>query len=140
MKTITITWKAFGNPTSKTIQYETNHDVWALSDEAVFSTNTYSGDLWEALQPLPENRTHTALSVGDELVIDGFTRQLAGVGYHNISATCARCDEVVTDWNHAPIGTNKTKTKRIFDHDTFLCDECYDHWCTKYDIQPLEGE
>jgi hypothetical protein len=44
------------------------------------------------------------------------------------------------DWNLAPIGANEDNTQRIYEEDIFLCDECYDHWCTKWDIQPLEGE
>ena len=45
-----------------------DHDVL----EALFeATNLYEGPLWDALQPLPEDRSHTALSVGDHVVIDG---------------------------------------------------------------------
>ena len=54
---------------------------------------------------------------------------------------CAKCDVVmVEDWNLAPIGSNEDNTERIYEEDTYVCDECYDHWCTKNDIQPLEGE
>jgi hypothetical protein len=39
--------------------------------EEIFSnTNNYSGSLWSVIEPLlPANRTHTALSVGDEITI-----------------------------------------------------------------------
>ena len=54
---------------------------------------------------------------------------------------CAECDLVMPDnWNLAPIGSNEDNTERIYQDDTYLCDECYDNWCTKHDIQPLEGE
>lgn len=39
--------------------------------EALFTqTNTYEGALWDRLQPLPDDRTHTALSPGDFVMID----------------------------------------------------------------------
>lgn len=54
---------------------------------------------------------------------------------------CEKCDQVLIDnWNLAPIGTNEDNTERIYQDDTYLCDACYDNWCTKYDIQPLEEE
>ena len=40
--------------------------------EVVFvDTNLYSGVIWEALLPLPDDRTHTSISVGDHVRIDG---------------------------------------------------------------------
>jgi hypothetical protein len=54
---------------------------------------------------------------------------------------CAKCDVVmVEDWNLAPIGSNEDNTHRVYQDDTYLCDGCYDRWCEKHDIQPLEGE
>ena len=54
---------------------------------------------------------------------------------------CTECDVVmVEDWNLAPIGSNEDNTERIYEEGTYVCDDCYDHWCTKNDIQPLEGE
>jgi RNA polymerase subunit RPABC4/transcription elongation factor Spt4 len=54
---------------------------------------------------------------------------------------CTLCAAVmVEDWNLAPIGSNDDNTERIYEEDTYLCNGCYDNWCTKYDIQPLEGE
>jgi hypothetical protein len=54
---------------------------------------------------------------------------------------CAKCDVVmVEDWNLAPIGSNEDNTHRIYQDDTYLCDGCYDQWCTKNNIQPLKGE
>jgi hypothetical protein len=47
---------------------------------------------------------------------------------------------MVDDWNLAPIGANEDNTQRIYEDDVYLCDDCYDVWCTNYDIQPLEGE
>lgn len=90
MTTITITWKAFANSlslsekvTSATI--ETNRiqgDGIAIAEAVFRDTNTYQGVLWDLLEPLlPENRTHTALSVGDEVTVNGTTFQCASIGW-----------------------------------------------------------
>jgi hypothetical protein len=147
MKIITITYKAFcrddvptRQATSKTVHYHTALSDLAICEKAFRETNTYSGYLWDALQPLPENRTHTSLSVGDEVDVDGNTYRCADIGWQLVSTYCDCCDGYLTDWNLAPIGANEDNTQRIYEEDTYLCDECYDEWCTKYDIQPLEGE
>lgn len=44
-------------------------------------TNLYEGAAWDILQPLPETRTHTALSVGDYVVVDGRMYRCATVGW-----------------------------------------------------------
>lgn len=50
--------------------------------EKVFrDTNLYEGDVWDAMQPLPEDRTHTALSVGDYVVVDGRMYRCAAFGW-----------------------------------------------------------
>ena len=62
-------------------------DAWdGLPDEQICEilfrdTNLYEGAAWEMLQPLPEKRTHTALSVGDYVVIDGRTYRCASFGW-----------------------------------------------------------
>lgn len=54
---------------------------------------------------------------------------------------CHECDVVmIDDWNLAPVGASEDNTQRIYQDDTYLCDACYDQWCTMHDIQPLEGE
>jgi len=53
---------------------------------------------------------------------------------------CHYCGDVVSDWNLAPIGVNEDNTERIYQENTFLCDVCYDNWCTKWNTQPLAGE
>lgn len=90
MTTITVTWKAFKDSvstfekvTSATI--ETNRiqgDGIAIAEAVFRDTNMYQGVLWDLLEPvLPENRTHTALSVGDEVTVDGHTYQCASIGW-----------------------------------------------------------
>lgn len=85
MDTVTITWKAFGEPTSATIEWDID---WITTDrldvcnQAFRDTNLYNGSLWDALEPhLPEDRTHTALSVGDEVEVAGFTYRCEGMGW-----------------------------------------------------------
>jgi hypothetical protein len=81
MKTITITWKAFGESTSATIEWDYS-DSQDVCDQAFRDTNLYNGSLWEALEPhLPENRTHTALSVGDEVEVAGLTHRCGPAGW-----------------------------------------------------------
>jgi hypothetical protein len=53
------------------------------------------------------------------------------------------CDEcgvpMIECWNLAPLRIDYTSTRRIYADDVYLCDECYDVWAIKYDIQPLRG-
>jgi len=68
--------------TTKTIEYYTDGVPDEDICEKVFrDTNLYEGDLWDALQPLSEARTHTSLSVGDYVIIDGRMYRCAGIGW-----------------------------------------------------------
>lgn len=51
--------------------------------EAIFeATNLYTGPLWTLLEPvLPPERTHTALSPGDYVVIDGQSWRCDAIGW-----------------------------------------------------------
>jgi hypothetical protein len=92
MSIITINWKAFVRddvPTTRkavsaTIQYDTQLDDESICEKAFRDTNTYSGELWDALQPLPVGRTHTSLSVGDEVTVDGRTYRCASEGWEAV--------------------------------------------------------
>lgn len=60
-----------------------------------------------------------------------------------ITQICTKCKiEMLENWNLAPIEIDKIiiekDIERIYEEDVYLCDDCYDHWCTKHDIQPLE--
>jgi len=92
MATIIITWKSFTEPTqssSATISFDYNAEVFSHTEicDIVFEqTNLYEGALWNVLEPaLPDNRTHTALSVNDEVTIynhnTGFTYRCAHFGW-----------------------------------------------------------
>ncbi len=76
MSTVTITLKAFGNAgeariTSVSFPMEVEPENHLAFCEKVFAdTNCYSGWVWDIIEPLlSPNRTHTALSVGDEIKI-----------------------------------------------------------------------
>jgi hypothetical protein len=72
MKKVTITWKAFGEPTSATFFIDIDATPREICNLAFRNTNLYEGVLWNAIELLlPEERTHTALSVGDEVTVDG---------------------------------------------------------------------
>ena len=90
--TLTITWKAFSNPellnrpiTSAT--FDLDYDTAEVSDEKAcdilfHQTNVYDGNVWRIIEPLlSDNRTHTALSVGDEITINENTYRCADVGW-----------------------------------------------------------
>lgn len=82
MKIATITWKAFGKPTSATLAFTSDWDDLKICDRLFHQTNVYFGALWEELEPkLSPNRTHTALSVGDEIDIDGTVYRCEPVGW-----------------------------------------------------------
>ena len=95
MATIIITWKSFTDPTqsaSATISFDYNAEVFShnqICDIVFEQTNLYQGALWNVLEPaLPANRTHTALSVNDEVTIynhnTGFTYRCAHFGWELI--------------------------------------------------------
>lgn len=44
-------------------------------------TNLYGGPLWDAMQPLPEERTHTSISVGDYVTIEDRMYRCASLGW-----------------------------------------------------------
>jgi hypothetical protein len=81
MKNVTTTWKAFGKPTYSVLMLEDMADL-EICEELFKATNLRSGWLWDALQyDLPADRTHTALSVADEIDIDGTIYRCAPIGW-----------------------------------------------------------
>lgn len=100
MSQITITWKAFGNRpelnrciSSATFQLafadasldicESIYKVTNLQDDLnEFGARKFELDLWKTIKSiLPANRTHTSLSIGDEITIDDKTYQVSSVGF-----------------------------------------------------------
>ncbi len=100
IKTLAVTWRAFhGDPSrpqpvpeqTVTFQAEVPESASDLQVcEMVYAaTNLYSGPIWEAMQPLPEPRSHTALSVifgrGDYVAVEGATYEVANFGFQPVA-------------------------------------------------------
>jgi hypothetical protein len=97
---IAITWKAFGdrpevNRYVSTVEFEADFEITAENLdtflEVVYAqTNTYRGNFWNIIEPLlSPTRTHTALSVGDEIAIDDKTYKVADCGFTLIEKAVA---------------------------------------------------
>ena len=95
MSQVKITWKAFGDKPEigrfiSSVEFETEfkiteNDVTQFLEVVYRTTNTYSGNLWDIIQPLlSETRTHTSLSIGDEVEIDGQVYICADFGFEKI--------------------------------------------------------
>jgi hypothetical protein len=95
MSKVKVTWKAFGDRPEigkfvTFVEFETEFKINSSNTdqflEVVFhNTNTYSGNLWQIIEPLlSEKRTHTSLSVGDEVEIDGQGYVCANTGFIKI--------------------------------------------------------
>jgi hypothetical protein len=100
MSKVKVTWKACGNKPEigrsiSSVEFE--HNIYDLTHfttdslnigfcERIYkATNIYSGQLWDIIQPLlSETRTHTAISVGDEIEIDGQVYICADFGFEKI--------------------------------------------------------
>lgn len=78
MKTVTIIWAAFGAKPKQgkaigaaTITVPETYANVDICEQVYAATNLYSGPLWDQIEAvLPPNRTHTALSVGDYVIIN----------------------------------------------------------------------
>jgi hypothetical protein len=93
MSKVKVTWKAFGNKPEinryiSFVEFETEftvEDAQKFCEVVYHVTNTYSGNLWEIIQPkLSAFRTHTSISVGDEIEIDGQVYICADFGFEKI--------------------------------------------------------
>jgi hypothetical protein len=98
---VTVTWKAFKDAlgfgkkiTSVTVSYDFANvhsegnilNDTDLLDKVWRDTNLYKGSFWRVLEPvLPENRTHTAMSVGDEVTINGRSYYCNHIGWKRIT-------------------------------------------------------
>lgn len=57
-----------------------------LLEELFAQTNLYSGWLWDLMQPLPDVRSHTSLSVGDYVVIENHAYRCDSVGWSPVDS------------------------------------------------------
>ena len=89
---IKITWQAFGNKPERnryisSVEFQTEFQITDANREDFFNvvyanTNTYAGNLWNLIEPLlSPTRTHTALSVGDLIEVDGISYIVANCGF-----------------------------------------------------------
>lgn len=82
MNSVTVTWKAFGKPTYTVIMIEDEMTDLEICEGLFEATNLRDGRLWDALQyRIPADRTHTALSVGDEIDVNGTVYRCAPIGW-----------------------------------------------------------
>jgi hypothetical protein len=95
MSQVKITWKAFGDKPEigrfiSSVEFETEFkidesNVNKFLEVVYHNTNTYSGNLWQIIEPkLSATRTHTSISVGDEIEIDGQVYICADFGFEKI--------------------------------------------------------
>lgn len=95
MSKVKVTWKAFGNKPEinryiSFVEFETEFkidesNVDKFLEVIYHNTNTYSGNLWQIIEPkLSAFRTHTSISVGDEIEIDGQVYICADFGFEKI--------------------------------------------------------
>jgi len=95
MTKVKVTWKAFGDKPQigrfvSSVEFETEFkidesNVDKFLEVVYHNTNTYSGNLWQIIEPLlSETRTHTSISVGDEIEIDGQVYICADFGFEKI--------------------------------------------------------
>ena len=85
MKNLTIIWEAFGKATFATIAIEAEGSDLDICERVFRDTNLYEGPIWDILENLlPWGRTHTALSVGDTIVIDGKSYRCDHFGWSSL--------------------------------------------------------
>jgi hypothetical protein len=95
MSKVKVTWKAFGDKPEigrfvSSVEFETEFkiaeaDVDQFLNVVYRTTNTYSGNLWQIIEPLlSKTRTHTSISIGDEIEIDGQVYICADYGFEKI--------------------------------------------------------
>ena len=94
MSKVTITLKAFGDDlkSGRVVSSVSFDNIGVRADdhiafcEKIFADlNLYMGWVWDIVEPLlSPNRTHTALSVGDEIEIDGKVYRCENVGFSEV--------------------------------------------------------
>ena len=95
MSQVKITWKAFGDKPKagkfvSSVEFETEFKIDESNVDKFLGvvyqqTNLYGGSLWKIIEPkLSATRTHTSLSIGDEIEIDGQVYIVANSGFEKI--------------------------------------------------------
>jgi hypothetical protein len=91
---VKITWKAFGDKPEQgrfissvevVTEFPEPISNYKICEIIYADTNLYQGYIWQLIHPLlSETRTHTSLSVGDEIEIDGQVYICADFGFKKI--------------------------------------------------------
>ena len=91
---VKVTWQAFGESpihneyitsVSLTVDGALYPSALAICEQVFADTNKYEGELWNVIRPLlSSERTHTALSVGDEVEVDGHAFRCASAGWEEL--------------------------------------------------------
>lgn len=63
--------------------FEDDND-YVICERIWANMNQYQGKVWDAMQPLPAPRPHTAMSIGDEVRIDGRAYVCLDFGFKSI--------------------------------------------------------
>lgn len=94
MKEVKVTWKAFGEKPAQgkfitSVEFKlpvSDKTDFEICEEIYKQTNLYQGTWWKLLiEPLLSlTRTHTAISVGDEIEINGQVYICADFGFEKI--------------------------------------------------------
>jgi hypothetical protein len=67
---------------SAKFEFDLNENDLSFCERVFANTNIYQGKVWDTLAPhLPAERSHTALSIGDLVSIDGRTYRCADLGF-----------------------------------------------------------
>jgi hypothetical protein len=115
VSTLEITWRAFTEEgpathiqarldagkrtTSLAITVEHDGNDLKLCERVFAETNTYSGELWDRVEPLlSDKRTHTALSVGDHVRVDDSVYKCADIGFVMIEKDGRPWHELTRGW------------------------------------------
>ena len=74
-KKVVVTWVSISDGSqvsSPVILFPWSESDHGLCEKVYADTNMYAGEFWNLLESyLPEDRSHTALSIGDYVAIDG---------------------------------------------------------------------
>lgn len=129
---IKINYKAFGNKIEQgrfvssvefdILDYKIPADKYGLLLEAIYKATNLQGDLedfgatafeiylWKVIEPrLAPNRTHTSLSIGDEIEIEGQVYVCADIGW--LKAEDAEIQYVSDDYGTGIVFSVRKKVK-----------------------------
>ena len=81
-KKVKIMWTAFGGDASLEHYVSDRVEDLKICEEIYAQTNMQFGPAWGWIQPkLPKDRTHTSLSVGDTIEVDGTVYRCEDIGW-----------------------------------------------------------